>query len=310
MKHRAAERTPDRARLPGPFDRSDCVAVPRSHTNIFEFQDYREYLKAFYRAEKEASSTFSYRAFSQRAGLSSPNHLKRIIDGERSLTAPIIARYAKVLRLTKNEGAYLEALVEFTDAANNRARDDAYRKLLAFRQYQQAHHLDSRQAEYHALWYVPAIRELARRADFENNPAWVAERLRPKISIAEAKAALRTLFELGLLTEERGRVVQTDAVVTTRDVTRDAQLGRFHRQMLEHAARSIDHFPASDRDISCLTCCFDAGVIDELKARAAEFRRELIALSEASKTPAQVMQINLQIFPLSSAMPTPRKKRR
>jgi hypothetical protein len=30
---------------------------------------------------------FSHRAFARRAGVRSPNHLKRIIDGDRSLTA-------------------------------------------------------------------------------------------------------------------------------------------------------------------------------------------------------------------------------
>ena len=66
--------------------------MPRSNVDIFQFLDYRTYLRAFYDAEKASSSTFSYRAFSMRAGLASPNHLKRIMDGERSLQGELDAR--------------------------------------------------------------------------------------------------------------------------------------------------------------------------------------------------------------------------
>ena len=95
--------------------------MPRSNVDIFQFLDYRTYLRAFYDAEKAASSSFSFRAFSMRAGVASPNHLKRIMDGERSLKGDLVERYAKVL----NELADAGAKILISHAPNEQVEADA-----------------------------------------------------------------------------------------------------------------------------------------------------------------------------------------
>lgn len=273
--------------------------MPRSNVDIFQFLDYRTYLRAFYDAEKGASPTFSYRAFSMRADLASPNHLKRIIDGDRSLQGEMVERYAKVLGLGPSQRRYFAALVTFTDATDSQQREDAYRVLRSFRQYQDAHQLDERHAAYHESWYIPAIRELTSRPDFRADPKWLARQLRPRVTVREARSALDTLVELGLLREVDGRLVRADAVITTGPQTRGAHITRYHRVMLERASQAIDEFPASDRDLSALTCCVDAGTLPVLRAMIADFRRQCVALAEQSRRPAQVIQLNIQLFPLS-----------
>ena len=53
--------------------------------------------------------------------------------------------------------------------------------------------LDLAEAAYHSSWYIPAIRELAGRADFRPEPKWIAARLCPPIRAAEAEKALGIL---------------------------------------------------------------------------------------------------------------------
>jgi uncharacterized protein (TIGR02147 family) len=273
--------------------------VPRSNVDIFQFLDYRTYLRAFYDAEKASSSTFSYRAFSMRAGLASPNHLKRIMDGERSLQGELVERYATVLGLGPSQRRYFEALVAFTDATDSQKREDAYRVLRSFRQYQDAHQLDERHAAYHESWYIPAVRELASRPGFRADPKWLARQLRPRITVREARQALDTLLTLGLLHEVDGKLQKADAVITTGAQTRGAHITRYHRVMLERASQAIDEFPASERDLSALTCCVDAGSLPVFRAMIADFRRQCVALAEQSRRPARVIQLNIQLFPLS-----------
>ncbi|MCA9577642.1 MAG: TIGR02147 family protein [Polyangiales bacterium] len=273
--------------------------MPRSNVDIFQFLDYRTYLRAFYDAEKAAAPTFSFRAFSMRAGVASPNHLKRIMDGERSLKGELVERYAKVLGLGPSERRYFEALVSFTDAADSRQREEAYRVLRSFRQYQEAHQLDERHAAYHESWYIPAIRELAGRHDFRDDPRWVARQLRPRIRVKEARDALVTLEELGLLQRVDGALTKVDAVLTTGAQTRGAHITRYHRVMLECASQAIDEFPASERDLSALTCCVDEATLPVLRAMIADFRRQCVAVAEQSRRPARVVQLNIQLFPLS-----------
>src|SRR5688572_29452348 len=51
--------------------------------DLYGYLDHRVYLRDEYAARKAEKRGFSFRAFSRRAGLQSPNHLKRVIDGER-----------------------------------------------------------------------------------------------------------------------------------------------------------------------------------------------------------------------------------
>ena len=59
----------------------------------FQFQDYREFLRAYY-AERKTHAKISYRAFSRRAGLGSPNYLKLVMDGARNLSPAMAGRFA------------------------------------------------------------------------------------------------------------------------------------------------------------------------------------------------------------------------
>ncbi len=68
-------------------------------SNIYNFSDYRDFLKDRYRQLKEADPVFSFRHFSKQAGFGSPNYLKLVMDGKRNLSAEAVFKFAKGLRL-------------------------------------------------------------------------------------------------------------------------------------------------------------------------------------------------------------------
>ena len=75
----------------------------------------------------------------------------------------------------------------------------------------------------------------------------------------------------------------------------------YHRAMMDRAMASIDLVPAAQRDISSLTLCLSAQGLRAFKERIQRFRKELLELSALEQRPAQVVQINVQLFPLSRA---------
>jgi uncharacterized protein (TIGR02147 family) len=268
---------------------------------VFDYLDYRAFLRDHYLFQKSRGRGFSYRAFSRRAGLKSPNYLKLVIDGERSLSTEMAGRFASACGLEGEAATYFLDLVAFNQAASAVDRNAAYERLGTFKRYRQAHRLEMAQAAYHSTWYLPAIRELAARPDFEADPAWIAARLRPSIAAADARRALDALFELGLLVKDRkGRVRQGEPLVTTGPQTLGLHIGNYHRTMMERAAASIDEVPAAQRDISSLTLCMSGDGLRRLKERIARFRRELLELSELEKDPREVVQVNFQLFPLTN----------
>lgn len=266
---------------------------------MFDYLDARAFLRDAYLYRKEKHGT-SYRALARRLGVTSPNYLKRVIDGDRNLSSEMSERVAKLLKLNAEASAYFVDLVQFTQAKTSTQKNAYYSKLTGFHRYRKGRRLELAHAAYHSTWYLPAIRELASRRDFVTEPAWIAAELVPPISRADAAAALDTLLELGLLVQDAKGVVRLgEPVVSTGPEIRGLHIVNYHRSMLERASEAIDTVASADRDISSLTLCLGENGLRRLKERIQRFRRELIELATLEDDPLQVVQVNFQLFPLS-----------
>jgi len=268
--------------------------------NVFGFLDYREALRALYAHKKAHEYGFSHRAFSRRAGLKSTNFLKLVMDGERNLSADAAIRFAHALGLSSQESEFFCELVQYNQARTTRERSLAHERLVRLKPQRAVRELDAQQAAYYSRWYIPAIRELAARTDFQADAAWIARTLEPSISASLASKALTVLTSLGLLSaDESGKLRPVDAHVGTGLAPLGHQLADYHRAMIERAGAAIDLFQRDEREIASLTLCIDERILPELKARLTTFRRELMQFAEQSGDRKRVVQINFQLFPLS-----------
>ncbi|MDD9945236.1 MAG: TIGR02147 family protein [Myxococcales bacterium] len=272
----------------------------RSNIDVYRYLDYRALLRDYYEDRKKHGRGFSYRAFSAAAGLRSPNHLKRVIDGERNLPSEMAMRFADACGFEGDEARYFCELAAFNQAQTTREKRARYESLCRYRGFRRAHKLDVAQAEYHENWYLPAIRELAASRGFREDPAWLAKQLLPPISKAEAKRALQLLETMGLLVRDAdGKLGQSEAVVSTGAETAGVHIVNYHRTMMDRAIEAVDLVPRSKRDISALTLCLTSEGLTDLKKRVQEFRRELVGLEGADGQGTIVVQMNFQLYPLS-----------
>lgn len=272
--------------------------------DVFAYLDYRRLLADFYRLKKAEGRGFSYRAFARRAGFRSPNHLKRVVEGHRNLSDRSIAQYARAMGLSGEPAQYFEELVRFTQSKTREERERAYERMRRFRGYREAHLIDSRYADYHAHWYIPAIREMVLRWDFRPEPEWIATQLRPTIDAEEAASALETLFALGMIRlRSQGGVEQADPVVSTGEQTRGLHIARYHREMIERGKQSIEMVARDERYVASLTFCVGPRGFERVRQRVQEFRQELIGLLTEEIDGEQVLQLGIQLFPLSERAP-------
>ena len=268
--------------------------------DVFRFLDYRAFLRAFYALNKAGGYGFSLRAFSKRARLGSSNYLKLVMDGERNLTQEMAPRFAEACSLRGRAAEYFCALVAFNQAEQVKDRDRAYARLSRFKRYRSVHRLDRAQEAYHAHWYIPAIRELVVRRDFRDEPQWIAERLMPSISAREAERAIDVLLELGLLTRDaHGRLQQIDALVQTPENPVGMHVQRYHRAMMDRAADAMHTVPHQQRQIESITLCLSEARLRDLKARVESFCDEVLQEYQADPDSCRVVQLNLQLFPLT-----------
>lgn len=271
---------------------SDCVV------DVFSYESYRELLGDYYLKKKEQQPTFSYRAFGRRTGFRAPNHLQRVIQGDRNLTHDAALRYAEAMNLDAEEREFFCVLVE-REHASPEDQSTLEERLQALKRYRRAKRLDDAYEAYHSHWYIPAIFELVSCDGFRNDPAWIAPQLRPAIQVEEASLALRVLRELHLVEEEGGRLVPVEPVLTTGAEARRKAIADYHRSMITRGRDSIELIPSDERDISALTLCVGEESMARLKERLREFRKELLSIDTSREGPKQVVQLNLQLFPLT-----------
>lgn len=272
----------------------------QKHPVIFEYDNYRAYLKDLYTYLKGSTSHFSYRYFSRKAGFRSPNFLKLVIEGKRNLSQESVERFVHALKLRKDEAEFFRALVHLNQAETIDERKHCAEQLMRFRPFRRIHPIRKDQFDYYSKWYHVAIRELTSIAEFSEDPSWVAGALTPPVSPAQARKALELLVGLGLLErDESGRLRQTDSLITTGDEVVSASVADYHREMIKKGGEAIERFPAAKRDVSSVTVAVSEKTFKEMKESIQRFRKELLAMADKDKNPEAVYQINFQLFPLT-----------
>ncbi|MEW6041120.1 MAG: TIGR02147 family protein [Elusimicrobiota bacterium] len=270
--------------------------------DIFEYTDFRTYLKDYYLHKKETTLYFSFRYFSKKAGFASPSVLKFIIDGKRNLSQEGINKFIDALGLTQKRSAYFQGLVNFNQAKTEKAKNRYFNELIKLTPGTQFKHVEKNQYEFYSKWYYSAIRELVTIKDFNDDPAWIAEHLHPPISLREAKNAVSTLLKLGFIKRNKdGKLIQAAPLITTGNEISSLSIRNFHRQMIGLAGESLESVQNKRREISSLTMGISEKSFMEIKERIAAFEDEILeTISKDTEKTEHVYQLNFQFFPLNS----------
>lgn len=270
--------------------------------SVFDYLDYRAYLRAYYEAAKRRPAGFSFRTFSKRAGLKSPNFFKLVIDGDRNLGKDTVGKFADALGLSGEAREFFSDLVAFEQAVDHAEKNRVFERIAASRRFRSARRIDGMLHDYLSHWYHPVVRELVARADFHEDPEWIAETLRPRITAKQAGHSLELLLGLGLVAKnsETQRYELREPTLTTEHEVTALGAANFHRQMLERAMDSIETVPSGQRDLAALTVCVSPKIAAEVKRRIHQFREAMTELCEGDRDGRVVYQLNVQWFPLSA----------
>lgn len=270
-------------------------------TELFDYLDYREYLADVYEELKRTTRSFSYRYFSKKVGLGSPNYLKLVIDGDRNLSLDMARRFAEAFKLNKQEVRFFVTLVAMNQAQTGTERTRHYEELCRIPRYRKTKTLQRQQYDYYSHWYCIAVRELVALDTFVEDPAWVAKTVRPAITEQEARFALDLLQSLKMVVrDDNGRLVQAESLVSTGPHLQSMGLRRFHHDMLGIAAGVLDrHTDPAEREFGGVTLRLSADQIGLLKRRMYEMRQEVLQLEGQGSGEEAVYHFAFQLFPLS-----------
>ncbi|MBN1127850.1 MAG: TIGR02147 family protein [Chitinispirillaceae bacterium] len=265
---------------------------------IFEYLDYREYLKDHYETNKARNSFFSFRYISSKAGLD-PSFYLKVIQKQIHLSLKSLPRLIGFLNLNKKESDYFTLLVRFNRARHKDEMKLYFEKIIEVRELR-ANTMDADNYEYFSKWYYVAIRELLNYYRFDGDYKALAAKLNPRISEAKARKAIELLLKLGLVTRNGdGSYALTDQFVTTGESWHSIAIENFQREMLHLAEESIKNVPKKNRETSTVTISVSWKCFMAMKERLREIRKELMEMARMDRDPDGVFQVNFQIFPLT-----------
>lgn len=274
--------------------------------SIFNYLNYREYLKDFYEFKKTTAKKYSYGVFSLRAGLKSPNYLKLVMSGSRNITANNILSFATALSLNDIETVYWENLVSFNQAKTDQQRRYYLVKLAHSPLPDGGARPPIRDIkdewDYYSSWHHAAIRELVLFEDFKEDAAYIARTLKDRISVVQAKQSIELLLRMNFLMHNaQGKLVQAERQVRyfNHDDLRNIVIQQFHRSTAELAIDSLERDKVSERDFSGLTIGISQEALPKLKAKITEFRKSLNSEFSSLDRAELVLQINFQVIPVT-----------
>ncbi len=266
---------------------------------ILHYSNYRTFLLDYYEYKKTEQPVFSHRYFAQKAGLTSPNYLKLVMDGKRNLTKKTLLKFASALGLKGMRAEFFENLVFFNQSTSLPERNIYYGNILRVRAKSGLRKLDEAQFQLFSDWRHIVVRELAAAKGFRPDARWIVKKLGKAISEKEAEESLKLLSILGLLKKTANGFMQTDINITTSDEVRSLLVKNYHHQMIRMGATALDNLPASQRDISSITIPIHAKDFPKVKEQIQLMRKELLNLGAEQGAGEDVIQVNIQLFPLT-----------
>lgn len=265
--------------------------------DLYQYTDYREYLRDWFAITKDKSPVMSYRYLARKVSLD-PGYLVHILQGHKHLPEKHIPALISCLKLSKGDAQYFERLCLFGKARSEAEISRRFKELMELRAVR-SRTVASKQYQYYEKWFIPVVRCLIAARGFSGDYAQLAKMLNPSIQTEEAKHAVKVLLQLGMLKRNSdGEYEVTDTLVTTGDNWSSLVIGDYQHQTIKLAQRALSEIPKADREISTMTIAVPRMEMQTMQDMAREFRQKVLRWALEQPDADSVVQINLQLFPV------------
>jgi uncharacterized protein (TIGR02147 family) len=267
--------------------------------DIFQYTDYRKYLRDYYEAKRASQKEFTHRHISQAMGFKSTGTFAQILQGKTNITSQTSGHFVRLLALKKDEADFFELMVLFSQSKGHAEKKRYFEKILSFPK-SKLKQVDSTQYAFYEKWHYSVIREVLAFHPFKDDYRELARMLEPPISTAEAQKAIKLLEELKLIRRnDEGVFEKSDPVITSGYDTRSLAVNQFIVETLDLAKTALDKLPREERSLSALTLSLPEDGYAKVEEKIKEFRRELLEMARNCPDPKRVIQVNFQLFPVT-----------
>lgn len=271
--------------------------------NIYEYNNYRVLLRDWYNELKSQDRKLTQRKFASFVGFQAHSYLRYVIIGQRNLSEESVAKLTTAMELTGKSAEYFRLLVSFDQASSTEEKELYFVELNKIRRNTQFYKINKNQYSYFEQWYYPVIRELAVFSSWNGDYETLARLVKPEISATEAKRAVKTLIDIGLLqVDESGKYTQTSNTLSADDLPTHL-IKKARNSYIKLALNASEELPPDKRNISCATVALGKKEFQEASALLDWVREKIVSLAEQNGSDLEkVYQLNIQLFPLSDSI--------
>ncbi len=277
--------------------------------SVFEYLDYRDYMRDHYSFFKEQQSFISFRYLEQKTGIDASYYAK-VINKQKHIAVNSISTLTSFFKFNKRETDYFTNLVSFCKARQKEQIEYFFKKLVYLRD-PSAKRLEEKKYRYFKQWYSVVIRELLNVYSYKGDYHDLAEKISPPISAPQAKQAIQLLEDLNLIYKnDEGIYRISDQFLTTDKKLRSIAVREFQREMIKLAGEALDRFLPEERDITSLTISTSFSCLELIREKLERTRKEILQLvAESDEPPQEVFQLNFQVFPVTNNRKPPKKRK-
>ncbi len=270
------------------------------HPNVYQYDDFRAFLRDAFEARKASVPGYSYRKFAAAAGIANPGYLLDVIIGKRTLSRNQALKIGPAFGLNENETDFLRVLSEFGQSRKDAKRRELHEEIIARRNRSRFARLSPSLVRYYQDYQYPLVRCAVEAMDFRGDHEALGKFLDPPLAAAQARKYVRDLEEWHLISRDarRGRYRVTEKFVEP-PPTQSALVRRLNREWILQAAEVPFKFGPADRHVSTLLLMVSKATRRQLMEKMEAFRKEVLDMVEKDSHPEMILQLSLQLFPKS-----------
>jgi uncharacterized protein (TIGR02147 family) len=277
--------------------------VTTNMVNLFEYLDYRVFLRDLIAAKKSENPYFSERMIASHLDCN-PGFFNRVLKAQRNLSPQYVLKLGSFLKLTAKQKHYFELLVNYNQAKKQIEKDHFFQQLDIFRSSKVKQTVAAQHALY-SQWFYVVLRELIDivpcKDISEDTCRRLAKFIEPRVPFDQLRQALATLEGLGLLSRTRsGAFTVKERFITSGMDIPQVVINRVLMQFMDLARMAVDKFPRQQRSLSTLTVSVSAKGYEKIREKIDRFRGEILNMvNEEDEDIDRVYHLNLHLFPVT-----------
>lgn len=272
--------------------------------NIFQYLDFRKFLKDAYDWKKQNHKGYSQRTFISDAGLpeSCSSLLPAIINGRRNLSQNQRVKFGLALGLKEKNYDYWDTLVQFNQAKGMVEKNFFFEQLQKFHR-SKARIISQTQMRFYSKWYYNAIWNYFGLYPNQNHPGVIAASLFPKISIPQVKEAIDLLLELNLIRRTANGYRVEEMHLSTENDVKSLVARQYIEELTKMSLEMLSQVPSTNRQYNALMFGVNETGFLAIKDRIRSFQEELREIIDQNKDGDRIYTLTMQLFP-NSTFPT------